>query len=724
MHYREEQKEDSTKAAIAASLVNDIITEISHRQIIDNENEKKYTLIEEEVLKEISDHTIPEDLQREITRKPIKLALFSVRVINAIANSFMGVPAAAIIITADQLLTGTAILTMTTPDKIFILALAIAILITFLILAYKTEAKSSSHKEISESVEMLLELSTIISISDDLYTHKKQEAKLEKIIIQIREGKLTDYRILTYFDENSSYQKVVNAEIRFNVNVNSPEEYNELYRAMHKLRTMIATGKDDSDIDNYINTIIDEHRKKYLYSYFQTYKDAKDDNKKRKEWCLLNKKLEINEEKYVVGTKYQKRLGSIGSYIGNVNAVVNGILTCTFGIGGLTAFLIIFFPGIQIPVIAAACVAVALFAAGTVHSATITKEFMEHSFKSFGKIIDKKATLYPDMSFFQWFSFILGKASENKIDLTLSLLATIAITALAAISVVVFAASPALTFTLPAAIVLSIAITVATLTFIAAFSSYSSTFLQRAKEEETKELMKDAFFTKEDKAKYENAKKTKDKHFWIATAVFVICLGITIFALPLELGLLTPIMISAAIAFSVYLLCAVFNSKDITDANNPNESSIKSIINYRLRLAVATVLGASFAITAGPAIAQLIIASLAVSSPVFGVAIAVMLGGLVAFSLYYLIPLVYWDISLKPSYTFLLPKNEKFNDSIKQGERHVSRTSANEITSKTKNDNSHANTTTTPVIKPGKGSENEAGVDLKLKEGNKPKTME
>jgi len=720
MHYREEQKEDSTKAAIAASLVNDNITEISHRQIIDNENEKKYTLIEEEVLKEISDHTIPEDLQREITRKPIKLALFSVRVINAIANSFMGVPAAAIIITVDQLLTGTAILTMTTPDKIFILALAIAILITFLILAYKTEAKSSSHKEISESVEMLLELSTIISISDDLYTHEKQEAKLEKIIIQIREGKLTDHRILTYFDENSSYQKVVNAEIRFNVNVNSPEEYNELYRAMHKLRTMIATGKDDSDIDNYINTIIDEHRKKYLYSYFQTYKDAKDDNKKRKEWCLLNKKLEINEEKYVVGTKYQKRLGSIGSYIGNVNAVVNGILTCTFGIGGLTAFLIIFFPGIQIPVIAAACVAVALFAAGTVHSATITKEFMEHSFKSFGKIIDKKATLYPDMSFFQWFSFILEKFYENKQKIIVILLATIAITSLAYISVVIFAA----TTPLPAAMVLSIAITVGVLTFIAAFSSYSSTFLQRAKEEETKELMKDVFFTQEDVEKHEKAKKSKNKHAIISAVVCLICLAITVFALPLEIGLLTPIMISAAIGFSVYLLCAVFNSKNITDANNPNESSIKSIINYRLRLAVATVLGASFAITAGPAIAQLIIASLAVSSPVFGVAIAVMLGGLVAFSLYYLIPLVYWDISLKPSYTFLLPKNEKFNDSIKQGKRHVSRTSANEITSKTNNDNSHANTTTTPVIKPGKGSENEAGVDLKLKEGNKPKTME
>jgi len=666
MNYRKKQEKHPTEAAIAANLVNDIITEISHRQIIDNENEKKYTLIEEEVLKEISDHTIPEDLQREITRKPIKLALFSVRVINAIANSFMGVPAAAIIITVDQLLTGTAILTMTTPDKIFILALAIAILITFLILAYKTEAKSSSHKEISESVEMLLELSTIISISDDLYTHEKQEAKLEKIIIQIREGKLTDYRILTYFDENSSYQKVVNAEIRFNVN--SPEEYNELYRAMHKLRTMIATGKDDSDIDNYINTIIDEHRKKYLYSYFQTYKDAKDDNKKRKEWCLLNKKLEINEEKYVVGTKYQKRLGSIGSYIGNVNAVVNGILTCTFGIGGLTAFLIIFFPGIQIPVIAAACVAVALFAAGTVHSATITKEFMEHSFKSFGKIIDKKATLYPDMSFFQWFSFILEKFYENKQKIIVILLATIAITSLAYISVVIFAA----TTPLPAAMVLSIAITVGVLTFIAAFSSYSSTFLQRAKEEETKELMKDVFFTQEDVEKHEKAKKSKNKHAIISAVVCLICLAITVFALPLEIGLLTPIMISAAIGFSVYLLCAVFNSKNITDANNPNESSIKSIINYRLRLAVATVLGASFAITAGPAIAQLIIASLAVSSPVFGVAIAVMLGGLVAFSLYYLIPLVYWDISLKPSYTFLLPKNEKFNDSIKQGKRHVS----------------------------------------------------
>ncbi|MBT4804189.1 MAG: hypothetical protein HON78_04245 [Legionellales bacterium] len=709
MHSREKQKEHSTEAAIAASLVNDIITEISHRQIIDNENEKKYTLIEEEILKEISDHTIPEDLQREITRKPIKLALFSVRVINAIANSFMGVPAAAIIISVDQLLTGTAILTMTTPDKIFILALAIGILITFLILAYKTEAKSSSHKEISESVEMLLELSTIISISDDLYTHEKQEAKLEKIIIQIREGKLTDYRILTYFDENSSYQKVVNAEIRFNVNVKSPEEYKELYRAMHKLRTMIATGKDDSDIDNYINTIIDGHRKKYLYSYFQTYKDAKDDHKKRKEWCLLNKKLEINEEKYVVGTKYQKRLGSIGSYIGNVNAVVNGILTCTFGIGGLTAFLIIFFPGIQIPVIAAACVAVLLFAAGTVHSATITKEFMEHSFKSFGKIIDKETTLKPHKSYYEWFSFILGKASENKKNLILSLLATIAITALAAISVVIFAASAALPFTLPAAMVLTIVIIVAALTFIAAFSSYSSTFLQEAKEKETKELMKDVFFTEEDKAKYENAKTTKDKHARIAAAVFVICLGITIFALPL--GLLTPIMISAAIAFSVFLLCAVFNNKDIINANNPHESSIKSIINYRLRLAVATVLGASFAITAGPAIAQLIIAALAVSSPVFGIVIAIILGGLVACSLYYLIPLVYWDISLKPAYTFVLPKKQ---DGVtpNTNQTHVKIGSAQVMT---------ANTTTASVIQDGndpvKKTDVNPGVSLKLKQG-------
>ena len=215
---KSEKDKGDIAAIVAEQEIEEVLSKILNSidlQSKDNENTKKSFKenIEEEIIAEINSLSEEHNLVEAIKSKPIKLGLFSVRVINAIANSFMGVPAAAIIIAADQILTGHMLVAMSTPDKIFIIILALAILITYLVLAYKTEAKASNHGEISESINCLFQLSTILQLDENsIYVKRlKNEAVLEKSIKKLRTTNLdiNEYDNLNEFKHNTLCHKLL-----------------------------------------------------------------------------------------------------------------------------------------------------------------------------------------------------------------------------------------------------------------------------------------------------------------------------------------------------------------------------------------------------------------------------------------------------------------------------------------------------------------------------------
>ena len=112
--------------------------------------------------------------------------------------------------------------------------------------------------------------------------------------------------------------------------------------------------------------------------------------------------------------------------------------------------------------------------------------------------------------------------------------------------------------------------------------------------------------------------------------------------------MLAPIMIGAVAGGISYTLSAIFDSQDIIAAKNPSKDSVSAIMKTRSRIMVSIVFGASFAIAAGPAVAKIIFATLFATSPAAAFILSIGCGLLIASAIYYVLPLIYWDASLKP----------------------------------------------------------------------------
>ena len=607
------------------------------------ELDDELTAIEAEVTHELEHAQQADvlDLQQAIYDDPYKLFYFTVRVINAIANSFMGVPAAAIIIAADRILSGTLTATLSTPDKIFILLLASAILMTFLTLAYKSEASTKGHQELSITIEKLVDMARLINIPNETIQQAQAEAKCEKMIIAIRNGALQESlaegdeaQISKVFATQQPYlQILINSEIILHAAARTnPELYNILYRALY--------------VEGYT------YENKEVIQYIDAYKDLDETMMKEnpKHWELIKTKFHILLEKITAQHQYKNRFYEIGNALGNVNALVNGILACSFGIGGLTAFFMLFVPGFSIPLAAAIPIAIILFIAGTIHSGTTTKAFIKNSFANFGLGIDQERLQHPENTTYDWLQFILRKIQENKKSLAIAAIASATVTGLCMLATLLFFG----TLPISTPIVMAIVATVATLTWVSAFNSFHAVLMQKAQEDKDKQWYINTILSEDSREKLANAKRTKTYHAIFSAMATFIMLLITVPVMYTSSGLLMPLMISSTIGIVSYLATALLYSKEITEAQEPNEKTPLQIFNYRFRLIVAIVLGASFALTAGPTLASSLVTALPMVGSGAIIPIAISMGLIVAASLYYVMPLVYWNIALKPSYGFTL----------------------------------------------------------------------
>lgn len=619
--------------------------------------------IAESVRQELANASATNDLnlQKAIREDPYKLFYFSVRVINAIANSFMGVPAAAIIIAADHILSGTLVATLSTPDKIFILLLASAILMTFLTLAYKSEASTSGRQELSLSIAKLVDMARVLSLPDNTIHQATEEAKCENIIIAIREGKLQEpnlngrsSEINTLFTDDLILKiLIINEAILRPEAYDNPDLYHILYRALYLPNYRLPDHLDD-------NSAV----RKYIDNYKKL--DENNGSGDQKRWELIKIKLQNLLERLTLKDTYQKSFSTIGNTLGNVNALVNGILTCSFGIGGLTAFFVIFMPGFSIPLAAAIPIGLILFIAGTIHSGTTTKAFIKDSFSKLGLAIDKEQLCYPEHTFYDWLGFASKKIRDNKRSLFIAAVASATVTGLCVLATLFFFSS------LPIAspVVMGIVITVALLTWVSAFNSFNAVLMQKAQADQDKQWYIKNVLSEEERLTFKTANQVKTIHAVISSTITAAMLAITIPLMSIQFGLLTPLMISFGVGMISYLATALFNSSAITKAQEPNEKSSLQIFNYRFRIMISIILGASFALTAGPTLAVALINALPIISGAAAIPLAVTFGMIVAASLYYVMPLVYWDIALKPSYNIALvepnltvgsPQNESEN---------------------------------------------------------------
>ena len=155
----QKSKNSATEAAIHAAIEAENQEAGELEPAVDNPILDTETIVSDQ----ITAQQTPLALKESIKNNPLKLGIFSIRLVNAIANSFLGVPSAAVIIAADQILCGATLLALSTPDKIFIIALAVAILITFTLLAYKLEARQKNSMS-TDAVSTLFTLSAHLDI--------------------------------------------------------------------------------------------------------------------------------------------------------------------------------------------------------------------------------------------------------------------------------------------------------------------------------------------------------------------------------------------------------------------------------------------------------------------------------------------------------------------------------------------------------------------------------
>ena len=563
------------------------------------------------------------NLTETIRNDPKKLGVFSIRLINSIANSFLGVPSATIIIAADHILTGATALTLTTPDKIFILALAIAILITYTMLAYRLEAKKTETEavDLTPAMDRLLELMRLVV--PESKTSYQIELEATQLIIycdNLHKGN-NPLPVLEGVNDETLIE-ISNIEKKFAVSIttNRKEAYKKLYLAM--------CACDDKDRSDTGIATTETSCQQYLSSY---------EKLRKKISPLRHDQIKQSIKRAALETTYQDKYAKIGNRLGIVNAVVNGLLTCTIGISGLSAFLIIFFPAFSMPLTVSIPLAVVLFSAGSYHSATLTRAFIKSSFSAFGRIYDEQA---------------LHNATDNPLwSLLKKNIKTIAISTVVSITFTTLAVASILKFSafavLPTALIAVMAIAIATLTFITAVSAYNIIIMTEKQNKDSETVVANNLLSDEVREKNQKSQQKQQQHIIVSLAATIVVGAIVSIVAP-SVGAILAIMIALSIGSLCYISTGYYDNKVILAAKNPNNRDKNDIIRYRVRVCLATTIGIAFALSSGPSIATLIFSALTPISAILAVVTSIAVGIVVAAAIFYAVPLVYWQTALKP----------------------------------------------------------------------------
>ena len=215
---KEQQQAEATAAAIAAALAEENTSkELDFIKIIEDslQEEGKSQLVD--VIKNIMANDFEQTPEGNHTLKETKkLGLFSLGLINAVSCSFLGLPAAAILVGLDNLFTNPiAAGILTGPDKLLLIIIALIILAIFIKIAYKQNYEDP--KQESEYLKYISDVFAQYICSTppvkDILNKAIYNKYLATSIQEIREAK--DQSSLAELASKNLNSKLLLAEIKF-----------------------------------------------------------------------------------------------------------------------------------------------------------------------------------------------------------------------------------------------------------------------------------------------------------------------------------------------------------------------------------------------------------------------------------------------------------------------------------------------------------------------------
>lgn len=208
------KEDEATQAAIISAiaagkenLIDDVI-----KQLLTEEKRSNLVAFIEQIIA----HDFEQNAQGETALKASsaqRLGLFSLGIINAASCSFLGLPAAAILVGLDHLLTNPmAAGALTGPDKILLILIALIILTIFIKLAYKqsysSDKKESEYlKRVHDTFAQYLCKYPNKDTTQEILNSAIYDKYLAKLICDIRKGE---------YSAAGSNTQLIAAEIAFN----------------------------------------------------------------------------------------------------------------------------------------------------------------------------------------------------------------------------------------------------------------------------------------------------------------------------------------------------------------------------------------------------------------------------------------------------------------------------------------------------------------------------
>ena len=708
---------DDTAAAIAAALAKEEASKtIDFIKIIEDSLKEEDKSLLVDVIKDIIANDFEKTPEGDYTlKKAKKLGLFSLGFINAISCSFLGLPAAAILVGLDHLFTNPiAVGVLTGPDKLLLILIALIILAIFIRIAYKQnyeapKKESEYLKYISDvfaqyicstpPVKEILNKAiynkylakSIQEIRGDQY--KEENTKSELLLAELKFKKAAgEHSFARTTDDN---QEKIDNVMR---NVNYVTAFFVIFLTSYFLAIAItASVIPVLHIIPIVCTILlaqqaiwyavaDYYKPKqhltienaYYLALYRVMRKYRENNKVDEEYIkevtdskhmaaaimayleaykeiddLDQEQLQKIDNDYISLThdSYQKRFSKIGLILGTSNAVLNGILCCALGIMGIVAVLTVFFPAFHLSVAAAIIASIALFLGGTIHSFRFTRNFIVTVFSNFGQTLDNIKVSEKDISKREWLNILTQKVKDNRRAIIISICTSIAL------SVLGFVAIAHLLTTSPislGAIIVILAVTTL-LNFTACTAIFTETLQSSDREEKNIANLRKSVI-KEEKTEAAKLQARIKKHYIliaiITLLVFIACLS------PLfSLTVVPAILIGFTTFVAVSVASAAIDYKNICE----RKQTLIDIISLRIRICLIIFFGFAFGIASGPAVAALVFSIMpaAVLPAAVILTLSTLAGIAIGTSLCYAYGLVYWNAALKPERPQIWPEVQK-----------------------------------------------------------------
>lgn len=558
-----------------------------------------------------------------ILQHPESLIVFTAAIVRSIQKSFFGVPAAAIIISADQIIGASALLILPSPEKILIILIALILFIAFLIESYRDSANLNVNKTaINKIIDEYSILITILAKDKEELNKTSDITIFEKKISSIKTG---SHRI-SYLTNDRLLDTFIALEKDFNQLNKTENHHDKLLFYINKTREiMYSPNKYNNDINILDKDGIDDQVLGYCQKYTNAYAEL--DKESQITWHEMERVFIAAEEEQI--TIKNTLLSRLGIFISDLYPLASSITAASIGLIGMLAVLSTIFPSFSLPIIAIIIIAAVFFICFYIQAKAIGQPFVLNGFNSIAKFIKiEKLRFSLSYSILSYAKLTIKLIQENIFQLITSLVFTVSISIFISIGLTSFLA----TLALPAILALPIIVFVVIITALCLLAMISQIH-HIAYIENTKNIQNSNDF------RHNVVERLWMTHRFIAIAIF---LAIITICLILGIEIVITAIISTTIASALYLGLAFFRE----NSTHNNEYN-KDIIGYRVREISCVICSIAVAISVAISITQIMLFSVA-PNPVVAAIVITVITILVTISTFNVVTLLFWYGSFKP----------------------------------------------------------------------------